>query len=59
MHDLFQNLNLKNEKKNIQNIKDYQPPVDSDPEDVVSEIAPPPKPEGGDEDGEGDGGDGK
>lgn len=27
--------------------------MDSDPEDAVSEVAPPPKPEGGDDDGEG------
>lgn len=41
-------------KKYKQNIKDYQPPVDSEPEDVVSEAAPPPKPEGtGEDDGEG------
>lgn len=37
----------------MQKNKDYQPPVDSEPEDAVSEIAPPPKPEGGDDDGEG------
>lgn len=51
MHDLFQNLIFKT-KKYKQKIKDYQPPVDSEPEDAVSEVAPPPKPEG-DDDGEG------
>lgn len=34
--------------------EDYQPPVDSEPEEeIVPEAAPPPKPEGGDDDGEG------
>lgn len=42
---------LKTKKKCVRNKnKDYQPPVDSDPEDV-SEIAPPPKPDGADDDG--------
>lgn len=50
---LFQNSIIKKKNKIEKKMcKDYQPPVDSDPEEAASEVAPPPKPDG-DDDGEG------